>query len=577
MLSCFRIALWAFGIASAVILVLELVYAFSYTSIELAGTSATTLPISEYGFGVERRLLVINVTLMGGYTQIDESEKKLAEMWVYGSKHDPDDAPFSGEHFYIGLEFKGGGLGDRAKPNLDIELWEEDGTDEHGMPKYDDTKDKLFFSEKAEDFVLRGGYFEPSMTRDALAPRLAGVPYETVIVDVVMIQPGNVTTYEGSFVMFHKVARRMAEKYLEWENDGKKIDCEEIVPGTEEEAVSSVAIVFEWDLKYVEGKAMSKSDKMCSNYDHFLSIYPKCSFYEEQNATLYPDCVSNYSHELNRVASMLHLSAGSVVPLDLNASMYDLGRVLIAESILLDAGFASDSDLWVVAPAADGVRRINQVLYDHDEQHYRTVDPSKNGIVTIRSNWDVEEHTVWGLLASHPPFLDTIYYYGEEWLLEMNSSIHALFDERESQLEAGHFENNLKRWPLFKYETNHRLHHERTMAYLYGSRALPKKTMKEELEFGREFYTKRVDRLLEAVRNRQALGVQEYPHILSIILGHLWWQLVVWIVFLALLTLFCCGAAGPSNVAVDSKTPFSYDSAAGETFSVHMPLLPLQK
>lgn len=446
---------------------LEFVSSPAAASVPLAGGAAN---LSAYGFGDAKRLLVINLTAMGGFGQIHESEKQHATMAIHGARHDPADAPWAGEVFDIGLEFKGGGpdvFGGRTKPNYNFELWESDGFEDDGVTvKWDDTKDKLFFDEKLEDFVLRGGWFEPTLTRDALAPRLAGVPYETALVELVFVLPDGTHTYEGAYLMFGRSGRRLSEKYGGWALDGKKTDCEDISAGQEVAEAAKVSLHFEWD-----EKPLSKtSDKVCTGHEHVLVRYPKCAWYAEQDAALYPDCVAALTAERDKYAALFRTPVGTPVGDDLNASVLGLGQLLLAENVLVDAGFGSDSDLWHVAPAdpVTGLRELGQTMYDHDEKLWRVIDPSAHGVALIESNWDLKEHTIFPRLMRHAPFVATVRAHAGGWLDAFALAVDALFAERRAERAAGHWDRNNARWRTYGVRNCPRSHPECGITYLHG-------------------------------------------------------------------------------------------------------------
>ena len=526
--------------ASLVTFGLELAYALVFDTSPAAGSVGiegdAAAVATTYGFGAEKRLLVINLTAMGGYAQIPESDKKHATMQIYGAKHDPADAPWAGEVFDIGFEYKGGGpdtVGGRIKPNYNFELWEPDGFEADGVTvKYDDAKNELFFDEKLEDFVLRGGFFEPTITRDEMAPRLAGVPYETALVELVLVLPGNEYTYEGVYLLFGRSGRRLSEKYEDWQADGKKIDCEDMTAGQEAAEAAQVSLHFEWDHKPLS----DTSDKACTGHSDVLLRYPKCSWYAEQNATRYPDCVAALEAERAKFAALFRTPVDTPVGADLNASAVGLGRVLLAENILLDAGWGADSDLWHVAPAdpTTGARELGHTLYDHDEKHWRVFDPSAHGVVVMENNWDLKEHTLFPRLLRHAPFVAVVKARADAWLDAMNDSVDAVFDKRRAEVQGGHWTRNNARWQTYGRRNCARTHPECAITYLYGAAGWYEDSMAAELDFAHDFYRKRIAALRAAAPTLApgAPDVLRLPTAAEIVFGHLWPFLLLWLVSL---------------------------------------------
>lgn len=68
-----------------------------------------------YGFGADKRLLVINLTEMGGLGPMHPYDKAHATMRAYGASLHADEDPEDGSTLYdIGIEYKG--MGQRNDP-----------------------------------------------------------------------------------------------------------------------------------------------------------------------------------------------------------------------------------------------------------------------------------------------------------------------------------------------------------------------------------------------------------------------------------------------------------------------------
>ena len=101
-----------------------------------SGAVATTQPLSSYGFGADKWLLVIDLSEIGSVDEIDLKDKEHATMqvWKGGAK--------LGTPYDIGIEIKG--RRDRLKLNYGLELWKPDGTDAAtGKVEYEDDEADL--------------------------------------------------------------------------------------------------------------------------------------------------------------------------------------------------------------------------------------------------------------------------------------------------------------------------------------------------------------------------------------------------------------------------------------------------
>ena len=206
-----------------------------------------------YGFGAGRRLLVVNVSKIGGVEQIDANEKRHATMRVFGdSLRVGEDAEDGSTLYDVGFEFKGmsasglvPGTSRRIQGSYSFEIWEPDG--EGG---WQDAKEQLFFENAMEDFVLRSGALDPSLVRDFASPDMAGAAYERTLVELIFIQPGDVNTYEGVFLLAQNIKRRMLDKNGHIASNGKRGKCADLDDGSAASAqqlVDETVLLFEID------------------------------------------------------------------------------------------------------------------------------------------------------------------------------------------------------------------------------------------------------------------------------------------------------------------------------------------
>ena len=171
-----RAALWALTAVVGTLLlglgIVELLHAVSYSPMPPSGEVAlnASLALADLGVGADKRLLVLNLSAIGGVGGVDDDDKREGTLHVW--RHGLEE-----EVFPMAVEYKGGGA-DRDKKAFAIELRDATG---------DDVNERLFDQqEKVSDYVLRPGFFEPTLVRDALAPRLAGLEYSVTLVEVVV-------------------------------------------------------------------------------------------------------------------------------------------------------------------------------------------------------------------------------------------------------------------------------------------------------------------------------------------------------------------------------------------------------
>jgi len=160
--------------------------------------------LSDHGFGTHKRLLVVNLTAMGGVANIPEDEKAYATMSTYvnGSLQNTYD---------IGVEHKGRGIEMREvrrnyKLGLGIETREWDGGEWDGA---DTQMTEFGFQREYEDYVIRREYDDKSMVLDGALFLSQPAYYEYVMVEVVYVTD-SAYTYEGVFYFVNNPAKRKA-------------------------------------------------------------------------------------------------------------------------------------------------------------------------------------------------------------------------------------------------------------------------------------------------------------------------------------------------------------------------------
>lgn len=408
---------------------------------------------SHYGFGQAKRFLVINITGIGGLENIHPTDKKHATMRVYGDSLHADEPSLDGSTLYdIGIEYKGT-FWEQVKGNRHVQgaysfgLWKWDSDKE----EWDDDDDRLFFAEKLEDFVLRPGAMDPTLVRDFAAPDMAGASYERALVEVLFVHPKNRVTYEGVFIFAQHIKRRMLDKNGHIASKGKKSDCDDVDDGSNPQTlVDETLLHFEIDPEHDEENCL---ENLISNKNNFWAKYPKCKHFEDDDMTRC-GIGALYAAAFARMHDVVYTPEDADPPppeLALPATMHNMGRVLIAELLLLDEGFGFESEHMFAAPLENGeaVRELQSVLWDHDEFLWRSRDPDDDDVARFERLQTSKVATMWLLYSQYEPFLALVRSNGATWTEAARATMQAVIDVRRHEYESGYWDRHQKRWGFF--------------------------------------------------------------------------------------------------------------------------------
>ena len=286
----------------------RLILWFGYNGLPVSGSVQAKLEPGEYGFGPSKQLVMLDITNIGSVANIDESDKAHARM----SWSDIDN-PIEWKD--IGLEIKGSGLTERKKLNYDIELWEDkdENTTCLSPDTCDDRKEKIFqFSEKYEDFILRGSAEDPTFVREVFPFEAEGGILEHTLVEV-LIKNGDTYYYEGVYIMLTKIGRRVLEKRLHWEDDlgfeGKAENCDD-----DDYDIDHTALIAEFTNDI--GTRLSKHP--CPLFvDYSIKMrYPKCEDYDDP---AWASCRQEYVDRTNHFVSAIVDKNTTEVSIDLDS------------------------------------------------------------------------------------------------------------------------------------------------------------------------------------------------------------------------------------------------------------------
>ena len=404
-------------------LIWRVVLWLGYQQLHISGSVLADKNLTIYGFGERKQLIMLDITAIGSVQNIDGSDKAYARM----SWSDIDNPV---EWKDIGLELKGSDLSERDKLNYDLELWEDkdENTTCASPETCDDRKEKIFgFSEKYEDFILRGSMTEPTFVREVFPFKAKGGILETTMVEV-LIKNGENYYYEGVYVLMTKIGRRVLEKRLNWEDDlgyeGKAEDCDD-----NDYDLDHTSLITEFTNDF----GTRKSKWPCPLFGDFSvkMRYPKCEDYDDP---AWASCRDDYIIRTNHFVSVLEDKNTSTVALDLDSFVdkYYFEKIWNKHDWASEYAYVSPDSILHVGPR-----------WDYDDIVYWNTLPSKS--FNLFYNF-ARPYKLWLRLGKHAGFISKI-KAANATIQENNNTFNDLIALRRSQQE--YFERNDKRWNVY--------------------------------------------------------------------------------------------------------------------------------
>ena len=429
------VALAVVSFITVVMLYGYLVVFLSHGEIPLSsGHSTAKKPIDAYGFGPRKQRIVIDVDPW----TIDPKDKIFANMtWSdVDGVHDQT----------IGIEIKGST--ERRKLNYAIEIWgpEDDDTPCTSIETCEDDKATLFeFGEKYEDFVLRGGEHEPTLVRDILANDIQGNILEHTLVELLFRHPHGRVTYEGTYILFTAIQRRVLDKRLHWDSSGKA-KCDN---------VEDASMIAEYTIQVGSRKAP------CEEFDLDVKMrYPKCDMDE---------CLHD---RLHTYFSVLNLQNETVVPLDMDSFV----STYLAEMLLREDDFPYTSQYFFLTP--DDVL-VAGPAWDYDSTFWR-VAPVEGWDLYDLQYYERGAIPLWLHLGQHREFIDAVNQVRVATVATNRQKTRDIIDTRIAQSRAGHFDRNNQRWKSYQNADSRA---QQMVEAVYNKEGRTKSTMEEELAF----------------------------------------------------------------------------------------------
>lgn len=447
---------WAYLLASTLVTLTFL----TWLLIDLFWADTPALPgtqeiynITNLGFGADRKLLVIDFDV----STIDMSDKKYAQMEVYQTIGDEVISTF----YPIGIEVKGSGVNERPKLNYAFEIWEPENASIPctSIETCTDTKANLWglFTSTFEDWTMRGGYKEPTLIRDAIPSKMEGGILEHTLAELVFRNNGKYY-YEGVYIIYPAIQRKVLEKRLEWPEKGKKMDCEDSPNASD---ITATAIIGE----YTNPGPGSRKTACSAVNDMIKFRYPKCE-----------DITPCYVEHVKSIFNVLTMTNTSEVPIDMNSFALNF----LAESMMLNGDFPIASQYFYKHP-------VSQVLYagprwDYDYLTWRFVGTKG---WDVKSNYGSTHMALWKHLGKNAEFIGLLNSLRVSISTANLNVAKSVIAERRIQFTAGYFDRNIERWDGFG---------NRVVSYTQDfnlARARVKKNWLSEINFIEDRFDKR--------------------------------------------------------------------------------------
>jgi hypothetical protein len=457
---------------------------FHMPNISNAGTVMVSSNISDYGFGTSKNILIIDLTDIGSADSIDRSDKKFATL-TWGSNN-------QWKTNTIGIELKGD---PRPKLNLAFEFWEpkDEGTACTSVETCDDDKVEMFdFGDKYEDYVLNGGFREPTLLRDDIASRLHGGILKKTFVEV-LFRMEDKYTYEGVYLLFPAIQRRFLEKTLDWPTKGKAEDCDDKDYDSEKVA---------YMLEHTTDKQNGKS-KECPIFKKNIKMrYPKCDFYDKPEIE---SCRAEYIVSTQNYVDLLHsnVNNNSIINLQSFANTY------LIEMLMRDGDWPYSSQYFYVNP---GTRQLfSGPHWDYDRSYWRFIKPSWD----IANVHGLKTMTLWTSLGHYPPFIHLI--RNMKSISDQNTKVALnTIEHRKNQYENGFFDRDIQRWHANGKFTDI---NDNVLSFAYDIHS--KNTFISELDYIKKYFETRGQWISNRIETFQGFDIQ-HENIMTNVILQIW-------------------------------------------------------
>ena len=482
---------WTLGILTFIWIIWSIVIVVELLHVDVELRLSGTVPVANTsdllttcGFGPTRRLVIIDLSKLGGVEGMHDDDKRSATWEFYERGQLKQKHP-------IGIEFKGRAVGQRAKYNYGFETQKCDGNltvnESHCSGEWEGIDADLGLGlnwPEYEDYVLRGSESDQTFVRDTLTAQIGPVQYETILVELVF-KNDDVFTYEGVYIVLPNVKKK--DVYREntgnlspdgkWIPKGKLAKCGEDVysNGTVESQIESYeqisGIVYEYS---AHGPPR---DEYCSiTTEHFVEMsYPKCSKIVEDDP-----CFESRSAWIRKYTSLV-LAQSLTDALNLQA----FAHAMVSELVLMRYDFGRSSVYLYVAPNTSSLSPGS--LYDSDSLTWKI-----RNVENIDFDLEVDPMPLYKTFLSSLDGVDIIKQVHAAQLDLIQHAAQSLYETRLEEEALGYFSREVERWPTAgtRYHPAWIAHEQ----YLYPE-AISKNTLQAELLFGKSRILRRVEYL----------------------------------------------------------------------------------
>ena len=471
--------------------------------------------IEEYGFGLEQKLVIIDITQIGGVDNIDFIDKKLANITI----KDSFNVYYTGP---VGIEIKGDGLPERRQLNFDLELWEWDDDE------WDDHDEKLFgWEEDYSDYVLRGCYLENTCTRDLLPTVMSGSRYRAETVEV-LLKNDQTYTYEGVYIMMQDIGRKLyyetdKENNEKWATKGKTVKDKDGGPCSPGADPLDIALLFKGEDVKRRGASRSAACGLEKLYN-IKMVYPKCKFYEDIQSTN-TTCYNLYTDRVHQLYGALNLVDVKEPEIDYDSFVgHFIGACLVRQK---DFGYVGASSYMYVKPNQNTI--YAGTMYDLDNIYWRmTVIPNPLDLPVYAN--DVK--TIWHKLGQDPVFIAKLRQNGSNILNFDIQQAETLYKNRMEENSLQYFDRHITRWNTLGKRLAPPI--ILSVYLLFGSDAHTKPTFEEELVFQIDLMKERATRINNELQQITSVNSVLVDYI-SLALANYWIYCVVYILLIVYL------------------------------------------
>lgn len=421
---------------------------------------------------------------------------------------------------YAEIEFKGDWVPERRQANFDLEFGDD-------ITPFD-------FTEKTDDWILRGSYLDRGLVRDATASvntSFTQRPYESRMVDLIILNDGKFT-YEGAYNMMQKIKRGALRDFdfpREWESKGKVKTCDDLDPNE----VQEMSILFKAE------ECNRQNRGACSPVEEqyqIKTLEPKDYVLDPNDDPEKHEDYANCTAELEAFYSN-YFAVPDMLPgyeqISLDIPSFANAFVQCQLMQQADFGYRGASFYFLKLPE-DPVLYAGP-LYDFDSMLWRVMPIDS---IDFYSD-STKTYTFWHNITKQQSFIRYLRENGITVLDAIYTEIDQLYQTRLDMASNGEFENHEARWPMGKVASSF------VIGYylLYGSQLYPASNIYNEIAEQKQHTKERYEHMKTRLIDISSIEIASYNNI-NLFFRHQWWLLLCLALgFLAILSgtlALCC-------------------------------------